>query len=92
MNDNEKKTCYLLLEALVAMRGLTMKAVWTLRDPAELFPAPPPRNHVSVRTIQDWIKEEKLVSRNLPGRGKFLCEDLEKFLQGSSRKSGEGED
>jgi len=86
MNNQEPKAMrYPLLEALVAQQGLKMKGIWTLRDVARLF-------SVSVRTIEDWIKNGKLIPRDLPGRGKFLSEDLEEFLQSSRRKPGESED
>jgi hypothetical protein len=38
---------------------------------------------VSVRTIQDWIRSRKLHARDLPGRGRFLAQDLELFLEQS---------
>lgn len=72
---------YPLLEALLAQKALPLRGVWTLRDVAKIF-------DVSVRTIQDWIRGGKLVPRDLPGRGKFLSEDLEAFLQNSRRISG----
>jgi hypothetical protein len=70
---------YPLLEALLAANGLRMKGVWTLADVAGIFDA-------SKRTIQDWIKDEKLVDRHLPARGRFLSQDLENFLRLSLRK------
>jgi predicted site-specific integrase-resolvase len=63
-----------------------MKGIWSLRDTAQLFPTRLPGKHVSVRTIQDWIKDGKLVARDLPGRGRFLSEDLEAFLRDSRRR------
>ena len=66
-----------LLEALVARWGLSALPIYTNRDVAELF-------KTSVRTIQDWITDGKMTPRNLPGRGRFLPEDLEAFLENSS--------
>jgi len=87
MNNQEPKAIrYPLLEALVAQQGLKMKGIWSLRDTAQLFPTRLPEKHVSVRTIQSWIKEGKLVRRDLPGRGRFLPQDLETFLQDSIRR------
>ena len=74
------------LETLVTQQGLIMKGIWSLRDTAQLFPTRLPGKHVSVRTIQDWIKDGKLVARDLPGRGRFLSEDLEAFLRDSRRR------
>jgi hypothetical protein len=71
---------YPLLVALLIQKGLPMKGIWTLGDVAEIF-------DVSKRTIQDWIRDGKLIPRDLPGRGRFLSEDLESFLQNSRRKT-----
>jgi excisionase family DNA binding protein len=68
-----------LLHTVLEQRGMTPKGIYTNRDAAELF-------EVSVRTIQDWITDEKLPARNLPGRGRFLAQDLEEFLAGSTRQ------
>jgi excisionase family DNA binding protein len=68
-----------LLLTVLEQRGMEPKGIYTNRDAAELF-------DVSVRTIQDWITDEKITARNLPGRGRFLSEDLEAFLAGSARK------
>jgi hypothetical protein len=77
---------YPLLQALLAQRGLPLKGIWTLGDVAKIF-------DVSKRTIQDWIRDRKLIPRDLPGRGRFLSEDLEAFLQNSRRKANpEGEE
>ena len=85
MNNQEPNAIrYLYLEALLALQGLPMKGIWILRDVAALF-------SVSARTIQAWIKERKLVPRDLPGRGRFLSEDLENFLKASIRKAAESE-
>ena len=67
-----------LLESLLAQMNLPLRGTYTNRHVAEMF-------EVSVRTIQDWVRTGKLVCRNLPGRGKFLSEDLENFLKNSVR-------
>ena len=88
MNNESTNTIrYPLLETLVTQQGLIMKGIWSLRDTAQLFPTRLPGKHVSVRTIQSWIRDGKLVPRDLPGRGRFLSEDLEAFLQDSRRRS-----
>jgi len=68
-----------LLQTILEQRGMIPKGIYTNRDAAELF-------DVSVRTIQDWITEGKLTARNLPGRGRFIAQDLEEFLAGSTRQ------
>lgn len=67
-----------LLESLLAQMNLPLRGTYTNRHVAEMF-------EVSVRTIQDWVRTGKLACRNLPGRGKFLSEDLENFLKNSVR-------
>ena len=67
---------YALLESLVAQKRLCLKGIYRIKDVAEIF-------GVSVRTIQDWCSDGRLVSRNLPGRARCLSADLEEFLQGS---------
>jgi hypothetical protein len=69
---------YPLLESIARLRGLPLKAVYTIKDTAALF-------GVSPRTIVDWCRDGKLTPRDLPGHGRFLCEDLEIFLQQSRR-------
>jgi transposase len=67
---------YPLLEALLRERGLSLKGIYSKPDAAALF-------NVSVRTIHDWCRAGRLRQRQLPGRGRFLSEDLESFLQNS---------
>jgi len=79
---SEQKTLptrYPLLESLLAQKNLALKGTYTNRDTGYIF-------GVSVRTIQDWVRKGDLVGRNLPGRGRFLSEDLENFLQTSIRR------
>jgi hypothetical protein len=78
-NSPGKVTLYPLLEPLLSQKGLCLKGIYTVRDAASIF-------DVSVRTIQDWMLDGKLIARDLPGRGRFLSEDLERFLQNSVRK------
>jgi Helix-turn-helix domain len=67
---------YPLLQALLSQKNLSLKGTYTIRDVALMF-------GVSVRTISDWCADEKLKSRNLPGRARFLSDDLEQFLHKS---------
>jgi hypothetical protein len=71
---------YPLLEPILRQKGLTLQGIYTGGDAALIF-------GVSVRTIQDWCREGKLRSRDLPGRGRFLSTDLEAFLKNSLRAS-----
>ena len=76
-------TKFHLLESVLAQTGLPLKGIYTNRDAAEIF-------GVSVRAIQDRVKNGELVSRNLPGHGRFLSEDLEDFLRNSTRSQAAG--
>lgn len=69
---------YPLLESLLAQKNLALKGIYTNHDAAEIF-------DVKVRTIQDWVRNGDISARNLPGRARFLSEDLEGFLQNSER-------
>jgi len=79
MNGFESETPrYPLLQALLTQRGLPLEGIYTNRKAARIF-------GVCVRTIQDWSRDGKLRQRDLPGRGRFLSEDLEEFLRASGR-------
>ncbi len=67
---------YPLLESLLEQKGLKLLGIYTVRDAAKIF-------GVSRRTIQEWVRDGKLIARDLPGRGRFLSEDLEQFLERS---------
>jgi hypothetical protein len=66
------------LEAVLRLKGIPLKGIYTYRDASQILEA-------SVRTIQQWCRDGKIRSRNLPGRGRFLSLDLEEFLAGSLR-------
>jgi len=69
-------TRYPLLEAVLQQKHLPLLGIYKYKDVALILGA-------TVRTIQQWCRDGKLQRRDLPGRGKFLSEDLEAFLQGS---------
>lgn len=73
---NNMTPCYPLLESLLAAKGLVLKGVYTVGDVAQIF-------DVKKRTIHDWIRQDRLRARRLPGRGRFLSQDLEDFLESS---------
>ena len=76
---HEESVRYPLLEALLAQKGLQLQGIYSVRSAATLFA-------VSVRTIQEWAWDGRVAVRDLPGRGRFLSEDLEAFLQASVRR------
>jgi hypothetical protein len=69
---------YPLLEAVLLAKGLPDKGIWTIADVANLF-------GIRNRAVYDWINNQKLAARDLPGRGRFLSVDLEEFLRNSKR-------
>lgn len=69
-------TKYQLLEEILAIKNLPLQPMYSTRDIAKLF-------SVSVRAIQNRISAGLLIPRNLPGRAKFLTQDLENFLLAS---------
>lgn len=79
MTSPSEAVRYPLLEALLAQKGLKLKGTYTIRDVALIFGA-------SRRTLQEWTAAGNPAARDLPGRGRFLSEDLENFLQSSLRQ------
>lgn len=77
--DSPKPARYPLLETVLAHKGLQIKGLYSLHDAADIF-------GVTIRAIQSRIKRGCLISRDLPGRAKFLPVDLEEFLTNSTRK------
>lgn len=75
------RTKYQLLEEILALKGVSIQPMYSVRDIANLF-------NVSVRAIQNRVTSGQLKPRNLPGRAKFLTSDLEDFLIASRRASG----
>jgi Helix-turn-helix domain len=76
---NEESPRFPLLEQLSRARGLALLPTYKIPDVALLF-------GVSRRTICDWIADGRLLARELPGRGRFLPQDLEHFLASSVRR------
>jgi transposase len=77
MNDHGPRFGkYPHLEALLEEKGLSLKGTHSNRDVANIF-------IVSVRTIQEWVRNNKIRARDLPGRARFLSEDLEELLVNS---------
>lgn len=72
-------TKYPLLEAILAISNQPLKATYSIRDLADIF-------GVSPRAIQHRVKSGQLTPRNLPGRAKFLNQDVEAFIVASRKK------
>lgn len=78
MNHNSTVK-YPLLQEILNLKDRSLQATYTVRDLAGLF-------NVSVRAIQNRVASGQIPSRDLPGRAKFLSEDLEMFLMSSLKK------
>lgn len=78
-SGTQEASRYPLLEAVLEQKGLTLRGIYTNRDAAKIFGVTP-------RTIQERCRDGRLRSRDLPGRGRFLSEDLETFLRNSVRQ------
>lgn len=76
-------TKYPLLQEILNLKGLSLQPVYTIRDLARLFSVTP-------RAIQNRVAAGQIASRNLPGRAKFLSEDIEAFLTTSRKKVTNG--
>ena len=76
--SNSAATKYPLLQELLVIKNLPLQATYTIRDLARLF-------NVSVRAIQNRVSSGQLPARDLPGRAKFLPQDLEDFLFASRK-------
>lgn len=69
---------YRLLEEILAMKNLPMQPMFSTQDVASIF-------GVTARAIHNRIAAGELVVRNLPGKARFLAQDIEDFIL-SSRK------
>jgi hypothetical protein len=76
---NSETTKYPLLGEILSIKNLPLQPTYTIRDIAKLF-------SVSVRAIQNRVASGQLSVRDLPGRARFLSEDLEVFLVTSKKK------
>lgn len=79
MNDPQM-TSYPRLEAILSMKNLPLKPIYSNRDLAEIF-------GVSVKTIQNRVVTGELHPRNLPGRAKYLAQDVEDYIESSLKKA-----
>jgi excisionase family DNA binding protein len=81
--DADSANTYPLLRQLLRERHLEPLGIYSSKDIADLF-------RVSTRTVQSWVHDGKLQSRNLPGGGRFLSQDLEDFLEQSLKSPAGG--
>jgi hypothetical protein len=77
--SNSTTTNYPLLQEILAIKNLALQATYTVRDIAQIF-------GVSIRAIQQRVATGQIAARDLPGRAKFLAQDLEDFLAASKKK------
>ncbi len=78
MSENGRAK-YPLLEEILSIKKLSLQPMYSIREIANLF-------SVSVRAIQNRVASGQLNRRDLPGRAKFLTQDLEDFLCGGGKK------
>lgn len=74
---------YPILEEILHFRGLPFKPLYTNQEVAAIF-------ETSIRTIQEWIASGKLATRDLPGKARFLAQDIEAFLVNSKQEARRG--
>lgn len=79
MADNPEIPKFPLLTEVLAAKGLTLQAIYSIPDVANLF-------GVSDRTIRDRTSSGTLAARDLPGKGKFLSSDLEAYFEKRNTK------
>ena len=70
--SNQGTGKYPLLQTLLTAKSLPDKGIWSIGDVAQIF-------GVRNRAIYDWISNGKPAVRGLPGRGRFLWEDVEEL-------------
>ena len=78
-NDVSTVKKYPLLTELLTALQLQIRATYSIGDVGRLF-------GVSSRAIQSRVASGQLTARDLPGRARFLSEDLETFLASSKRR------
>jgi chorismate synthase len=71
-------TTYPLLQEILGIKNLPLQPTYTIRDLADIF-------RVSVRAIQNRVASGQIAARDLPGRAKFLPQDIEAFLSASKK-------
>ena len=69
-----------LLQEILAIKNLPLQPMYSIRNIAAIF-------GVSARAIQNRVASGQLNPRDLPGRARFLNQDVEDFLQASLKKA-----
>ncbi len=73
-------TKYPLLEEILAIKDLPLQPTYTIRNIAVIF-------GVTARAIQNRVASGQLTPRDLPGRARFLNQDVEAFLVASRKEA-----
>lgn len=76
--SNSTATTYPLLQEILGIKNLPLQPTYTIRDLARLLT-------VSVRTIQNRVASGQIHARDLPGRAKFLPQEIEQFLSAGKK-------
>lgn len=69
---------YPLFQEILTLKSLPLQPTYTVRDLARIF-------GVCTRAIQNRVASGQLAARDLPGRAKFLPQDIEMFLSDSKK-------
>jgi hypothetical protein len=69
---------YPLLQEILRIRNLLLQPTYSTVDLAGIF-------GVSPRAMQNRVASGQIASRDLPGRAKFLPQDIEDFLSRSKK-------
>lgn len=82
MNHQEQAARYPMLAEMLEGRKLPFQPSYTMRSAGEIF-------GVTGRAMLNRVAAGKLVARDLPGRARFLNQDLEAFLAASAKLEGQ---
>jgi hypothetical protein len=69
-----------LLQEILTIKNLPLQPMYSVHSIAEIFGVTP-------RAIQNRVASGQLVPRDLPGRARFLNQDIEAFLEASLKKA-----
>jgi Helix-turn-helix domain len=79
MLNEPEPSKYPMLEAILVIQKKPLQPMYSNSDLAGIF-------KTCVRSIQNWTSSGLLIPRNLPGRWKFLPQDIEDFLIASRKR------
>jgi hypothetical protein len=75
----DSHTRYPLLTQILAIKNLPLQPMYSTGGVAKIF-------EVSARAIQNRVASGQMPARDLPGRMRFLPDDLEAYLANSKRR------